>query len=479
MNSIFISYSHEDGKWKNLIEKHLKTIVLEEPEKLKVWTDTEIDGGDEWLPKIESALNTSTVAVLVITANFLTSPFILKKEVETLLDLRKQLGITVIPVIAESCAWRQIKWLAALQCRPKGGKALDSFEVHEMNNQLVELVEEILMLSEKKHTRAQPTANPIAIEGCQAPITFGRTLGDRIAMATDSGDWYWINANKSTSSSLGPLPPLSACMSNGADELMAAFYDRKIGYLKNAEWQFLTMPNPVLALAKDERSVIAGDVAGMICRIIDNDPQYLPLSIQEPIMQLLHVGHFGLVVLGTSGRLWKVDEENTRLLELRPNTKEPVRQILSAALPLQIVLITDRQVTMFDLSTGTIKASIQPLPLNSTDVLRKAVATENNLAYGVITDGHSFFLVGGDLQKNRIIEFSHDNVEIADVNPGANGGFLVWTTDGTLYQVEGNGAFRKKPFEQVSYAHTAFAVWKNAERYYAGSLSTPAAHERH
>ncbi len=96
---IFISYSHEDEAWKDRVASHLK--VLQEQGILEIWDDREIRLGEEWLPEIEEALNSSDVAVLLVSPDFLTSRFILDKEVPRLLERRETDHMEIFPVITD------------------------------------------------------------------------------------------------------------------------------------------------------------------------------------------------------------------------------------------------------------------------------------------------------------------------------------------------------------------------------------------
>ena len=77
--TIFISYSHVDEEWKNRLVKQLNVLASEE--HFKVWDDRLIAAGDNWYPAIEAAINTASVAILLISADFLTSSFILKNDI--------------------------------------------------------------------------------------------------------------------------------------------------------------------------------------------------------------------------------------------------------------------------------------------------------------------------------------------------------------------------------------------------------------
>ena len=113
---IFISYSHKDETWKDRLVTHLN--VLQYQDSLEIWDDRRIEAGEDWFQEIEAALNASSIALLLISANFLTSKFITKEEVPRLLQRRAQEGVRLIPVILEPCAWQKVPWLARIQARP-------------------------------------------------------------------------------------------------------------------------------------------------------------------------------------------------------------------------------------------------------------------------------------------------------------------------------------------------------------------------
>ena len=76
---VFISYSHRDKAQKDKLLRHFG--VLEDSASIQVWTDDAIGAGREWQTEIDQALSQAAAAVLLISADFLSSPFILHKEV--------------------------------------------------------------------------------------------------------------------------------------------------------------------------------------------------------------------------------------------------------------------------------------------------------------------------------------------------------------------------------------------------------------
>jgi tetratricopeptide (TPR) repeat protein len=151
---VFISYSHQDEAWKNRLVKQLR--VLEREGELVVWDDRRISAGDDWLPEIEAAMARARAAVLLISPDFLTSGFILGKEVPELLRRRQTDGLQVIPVIVHPCAWTAVSWLSKIQCRPKDGKELVSFNKPKAEKHLADLALEIRALLAEPPPLAPP-----------------------------------------------------------------------------------------------------------------------------------------------------------------------------------------------------------------------------------------------------------------------------------------------------------------------------------
>ena len=135
MKRIIISYSHKDKEWKDRLLTQLNVLALEG--YYDVWEDRRIKMGDDWLPEIESALNDAHVAILMVSANFLTSNFIRKTEVPKIMERRENEGLTVIPVIVKPCAWKRVPWLSTIQAFPEDGKPLTTFKKNQAEEKLL------------------------------------------------------------------------------------------------------------------------------------------------------------------------------------------------------------------------------------------------------------------------------------------------------------------------------------------------------
>ncbi|MGE5344019.1 MAG: tetratricopeptide repeat protein [Candidatus Omnitrophota bacterium] len=138
---IFISYSHEDKAFKDMLVKQLKVLELEG--NLDLWEDSRIETGIDWFPEIEKAINNAHIAVLMISAGFLTSNFIKGKEVPTIIRRRKKEGLIVLPLFVKPCPWKSVPWLSPIQGFPSDNKTLINMIKGEQLKCLAEFAEKI------------------------------------------------------------------------------------------------------------------------------------------------------------------------------------------------------------------------------------------------------------------------------------------------------------------------------------------------
>src|SRR5687767_11018739 len=151
--SVFISYSHKDEEWKDRLITHLG--VLEQMGMLDLWNDRRIEAGDDWYQEIENAIAAASIAILMISADFLTSKFIINEEIPRLLERNSKDGLRIIPVILRPCAWLEIKWLARFMARPKDGQPLSTLDHSQIETELSGITSEINQLLKRAGIRPE------------------------------------------------------------------------------------------------------------------------------------------------------------------------------------------------------------------------------------------------------------------------------------------------------------------------------------
>jgi formylglycine-generating enzyme required for sulfatase activity len=102
-DTVFVSYCHKDKKWLQEFMPQLK--VFEGEMRMKLWVDTEIRTGAQWLDDIEAALSSARVAVLLVTADYLASDFVAVKEIPAILQAQQKDGLAIAWVAVSACTY--------------------------------------------------------------------------------------------------------------------------------------------------------------------------------------------------------------------------------------------------------------------------------------------------------------------------------------------------------------------------------------
>ena len=101
---VFISYSRKDVDYKDELRTHLA--LLNKYDVIRDWACEDIQPG-EWNPQIQTELEKADIIVYMISANFLSSEYIMDKEVKKGIELVEQnKNKHLICVLVKSCQWQ-------------------------------------------------------------------------------------------------------------------------------------------------------------------------------------------------------------------------------------------------------------------------------------------------------------------------------------------------------------------------------------
>jgi TIR domain-containing protein len=114
--SVFYSYSHRDEKLRDELAKHFS--ILERCGVIDQWHDRKILPGDEWDRQISEYLETAHIILLLVSVDFLASPYCFDVETARALKRHDDGEARVIPIILRPAAW-QVTPLGRLQVLPK------------------------------------------------------------------------------------------------------------------------------------------------------------------------------------------------------------------------------------------------------------------------------------------------------------------------------------------------------------------------
>jgi hypothetical protein len=164
--------------WKDRLLTQLG--VLQQQSILELWHDNRIGAGADWYQEICKTMEAAHVAVLLISAHFLTSSFILREEVSRLLTRRQQEGLPIVPILLTPCAWEEVPWLARMQLRPRDARPLSAGNEHQIATELTAIAKEIAALMRRATPETavangpETDATPDAADVSTRPV---RTVG--------------------------------------------------------------------------------------------------------------------------------------------------------------------------------------------------------------------------------------------------------------------------------------------------------------
>ncbi len=137
----FISYSHQNKSYFDRLMVHLKPLIKKG--LVDVWADTKIKTGDQWEKKITSALSESNIAILLVSADFMASDFIVDNELPPLLAEAEVKGTKILPVIISPCRFSREPSLSKFQAANSPNDPLSSMTFDERESVYDQLASDI------------------------------------------------------------------------------------------------------------------------------------------------------------------------------------------------------------------------------------------------------------------------------------------------------------------------------------------------
>lgn len=138
---VFISYSHKDAEFLERLLVHLRPLA--KAGVIDLWVDTMIQPGGKWRKEIEQALSVCEVAILLVSADFLSSDFINENELPPLLAKAEEVGKCIIPIIIEPCRFSRDQRLNQFQAINDPSSPLSAVS-HAEQEKILDKVAELL-----------------------------------------------------------------------------------------------------------------------------------------------------------------------------------------------------------------------------------------------------------------------------------------------------------------------------------------------
>src|SRR5215469_13709228 len=94
---VFCSYAHQDERWQQTLKTHLSILLRQG--HISFWYDRLIQPGMDWAQEIDSHLNSASIILLLISADFIASDYCYGVEMQRALQRHQRGEARVIPIL--------------------------------------------------------------------------------------------------------------------------------------------------------------------------------------------------------------------------------------------------------------------------------------------------------------------------------------------------------------------------------------------
>jgi tetratricopeptide (TPR) repeat protein len=189
---VFYSYAHEDEALRNELVKHLST--LRRQSYISEWYDRHILAGTDWAQEVDAHLDSASLILLLISADFIASDYCYGIEMQRALDRHHAQQARVVPIILRPTD-RSGTPFAALQFLPSNGKAVTTWQNRDeawldVANGIRKVIEDLTSSSAGTQSPVQIKVQPLwNVPYPRNPLFTGREqILERLAEMLQAGE---------------------------------------------------------------------------------------------------------------------------------------------------------------------------------------------------------------------------------------------------------------------------------------------------
>ena len=121
---LFYSYSHKDEALRDELETHLA--ILKHQGLIASWHDRRIEPGTNWAGVIDRNIEEADIVLLLVSADFMASPYCYEKEMQLALERHHAGQARVLPIILRPTDFKGAPF-EMLQALPKNARPVTSW----------------------------------------------------------------------------------------------------------------------------------------------------------------------------------------------------------------------------------------------------------------------------------------------------------------------------------------------------------------
>ncbi len=198
-SEIFISYSRRDAAWLERLRVHLEPLI--QRDRLEIWHDGRIQPGERWRDELHHAVARARVAVLLVSPDYLASPFIASEELPPILRAAQSDGLRVfwIPVRASIVDKTELGTMQAAQPADKPLAGLRGPAIDRALADIARAIVEVFEVATDSEAMASTSIDVETRDGVTTvpftgeQMTVGRAIGNDVALVDDEASrWHAV-----------------------------------------------------------------------------------------------------------------------------------------------------------------------------------------------------------------------------------------------------------------------------------------------
>lgn len=157
VKKVYIAYADADVKW---LQRLRSALYVLQSRGVEIWDRSQIPAGRVWREDLQRAIDSSSVMVVLLTADYFASPFNGGEELPALLKARRQNGTELIPLLVRACFYDNFPEVAKLV--PLDAQPLASFNAAAIDDRLNVLAKQVAQLLVSRPASAPSPGDPQA-----------------------------------------------------------------------------------------------------------------------------------------------------------------------------------------------------------------------------------------------------------------------------------------------------------------------------
>jgi hypothetical protein len=165
---IVISYAHADEpehpaegevKWLSFVTDYLKPAI--KSGAIDLWFDRLMPSGAGWEPEIEKKFRACDIFILLVSRHSLSSNYVVDNEIPIIRERqRKGEAVHFYPIVLTPTPKAGLRLVSDKNLRPRDGKPLSDYPLHEWYRHMAEAADEIADLAAKIAARKRLSRRP-------------------------------------------------------------------------------------------------------------------------------------------------------------------------------------------------------------------------------------------------------------------------------------------------------------------------------